>query len=249
MKTISLKKSAFISVDNTKTFEDKSLNELYVPEWEQAAIASKKVAEACKRYGILTINVLEEHPLWHISLAANYKDKKAFDSIAYDEVKTWTEENNGIGKRAEFTLSELKRFLSEVWSQMLRPDHSIENTSWIELAEPLQESDFDIKIVKGTNPAKEAYSGFDETNLDHILKKRNIKKVFIGGVATDYCIGKTALDAKDLHYDVYIVSDAVRGVSQASTKEMVDLLTTEGVKFIHTKEFNKHIQQSFHHEK
>ena len=54
---------AMISVDNTQTFENKNLNELYVNEGEQAAYATKKIMEACKYYGITTINVLEEHPI------------------------------------------------------------------------------------------------------------------------------------------------------------------------------------------
>lgn len=45
--------------------------------------------------------------------------------ITYEEVQERTEENNGIGERAQFTLAELKKFLSEVSSQMLRPDHGI----------------------------------------------------------------------------------------------------------------------------
>jgi hypothetical protein len=84
--------------------------------------------EVCAYYGITLINVIEEHPLGHISLAANYKDKQVFELITYEEVKNWTEENNGIGERAQFTLSELKRFLCEVGSQRLWPDHGIVDT-------------------------------------------------------------------------------------------------------------------------
>ena len=105
---------ALISVDNTQTFEKKDLQELYVTEGEQAAQATKKSMEACKKYGITMINVLEEHPIGHISLAANYKNKQAFEMISYQEVQERTQENNGIGQRAQFTLAELKRFLSEV---------------------------------------------------------------------------------------------------------------------------------------
>jgi hypothetical protein len=50
--------------------------------------------EACAYYGITLINVIEEHPLGHISLAANYKDKKPFDSINYFEVADRTDEEN-----------------------------------------------------------------------------------------------------------------------------------------------------------
>jgi len=96
MKTIAIKNAAFVSVDNTKTFEDKRLNELYVPEGEVAARVTKTIAHLCKKYGMLTINVLEEHPLGHVSLAANYTNKNPFDDITYDEVKDRTEEDNGI---------------------------------------------------------------------------------------------------------------------------------------------------------
>ena len=148
MKTITITNDAFVSVDNTRTFEDKSLNELYVQDGEQAALTSKTVTDLCRQYGILTINVLEKHPLGHLSLAANYTDKKAFETITYEEVQAWTEEKNGIGERAEFTLSELKKFLSQVKEQMLRPDHSLQNTEGVELTQPLQTSDFDLTIVK-----------------------------------------------------------------------------------------------------
>ncbi len=249
MKTISLNNSAFISVDNTKTFEDQNLNELYVKEWEDVAVLSKKILDLCKTYGMFTINVLEKHPLGHISLAANYKDKNVFDLITYEEVKEWTEENNGIGERAEFSLSELKKFLSEVGSQRLWPDHSIQNTEWVELMEPLKEAEFDLTIVKGTNPGREAYSGFDETELEQKLQTKEIKKLFISGLATDYCVGKTAEHASDKWFEVYLLSDAIRGVAESSTKEMFDILTAKWVKSITSEEFQDSISQNFDPEK
>ena len=162
--------TAFISVDNTQTFENKNLNELYVAEGEQAALATQEIIQLCKPYGITLINVLEEHPIGHVSLAGNYNNKNPFDLLTYEEVAQWTEENNGIGERAEFTLKELQSFLKEVGAQMLRPDHSIEHTQGVQLTAPLQESDFNIKVIKGQNPSREAYGAFDETDLDEILK-------------------------------------------------------------------------------
>lgn len=244
MTTISPKNSAFISVDNTRTFEDKSLNELYVPEGEQAALNTKTAADICKSYGILTINILEEHPIGHISLAANYTNKHPGELITYDEVQSWTKENNGIEKRATFNVSELKKFLSEVGEQRLWPDHSIQNTSWVELTPPLQAADFDLKIIKWTNPAKEAYSGFDETQLDNELKTRKIKKLFITWVATDYCSWKTAKDAAELNYDVYMITDAIRWVTQEKTQEMISILEAKAVKFITIHELEELLQKN-----
>lgn len=236
MNRSNIKSIACISVDNTKTFEDKNLNELYVNEWEKAAQATKELIEACRYYKITTINVLEEHPVGHISLAANYKNKNVFDLITYDEVQAWTEEDNGIGERAEFNLSELKKFLSEVGSQRLRPDHAIEKTEGVELTQPLEEEDFDLKIIKGTNPAREAYSWFDETTLDEELKKREKKILLMSWVATDYCLGKTALDAHKKWYDVYVVSETIRGVAKETTDAILQTMQDEKIQFITTKD-------------
>ncbi len=245
-----LQEIAMISVDNIQTFENKDLNELYVNEWEQAAYATKKIMEACKYYGITMINVLEEHPIWHISLAANYKNKKPFEMINYSQVADWTDEENGLSERAEFTVNELKSFLKELslngkWSQMLWPDHSIESTKWIELSEPLKESDFDLKIVKGTNPAKEAYSGFDETILDEELKKRWKKILLIWWVATDYCVWQTALDGQEKWYQVYLVNEAIRWVTQDTTDAMIKILEDKEVRFISSMELFEILEKKF----
>ena len=225
LSTVNVKDIAFLSVDNTQTFENKNLNELYVNEGEQAALATKEAIQLCKSYKIPLINVLEEHPIGHVSLAANYKDKEPFYLLTYEEVAERTEENNGIGERAQFTLKELQSFLQEVGAQMLRPDHSIEGTQGVQLTEPLQESDFQIKVIKGRNPAREAYGAFDETNLNEILKILDTKSVILSGVATDYCVGKTALDANKLGYATYLVEEAIRGVAPETTQAKIQEMT------------------------
>lgn len=240
---------ALLSVDNTQTFENENLHELYVGEWEQAAHATKKIMEACKYYGITTINVLEEHPIWHVSLAANYKNKKPFEMINYFEVADWTDENNGLSERAQFTANELKAFLKELslkWkSQMLWPDHGVVNTQWVKLSEPLNESDFDLKVVKGTNPAREAYSGFDETTLDEELNKKWKKILLIWWVATDYCVWQTALDWQEKWYQVYLVNEAIRWVAQETTDAMVQILQDNEVRFISSMELFNILEKKF----
>jgi nicotinamidase-related amidase len=236
---------ALLSVDNTKTFEDKTLNELYVAEGEQAALATKKAIELCKPYGITLLNVLEEHPIGHLSLASNYHDKKPYDLLTYEEVANWTAEKNAIGERAGFTLAELQSFLAEVKVQMLRPDHSLEGTEGVQLTEPLQESDFDLKIIKGQHPAREAYSGFDETLLDEELKKRGKKHLLITGVATDYCVGQTALDAVNLGYQAYLISEAIRGVSLETTQKKLTELMERGVQIITLNQLSSLLSQHF----
>ncbi len=240
---------AMISVDNTQTFENKDLNELYVWEWELAAHATKKIMEACKYYGITMINVLEEHPLWHVSLAANYKNKKPFEMINYFEVADRTDENNWLSERAAFTVNELKTFLTELsleWkSQMLRPDHWVEGSQGVKLSEPLKESDFDLKIVKWTNPAREAYSGFDWTNLDDELNKKWKKILLLSWVATDYCVWQTALDWRKNWYEVYLINEAIRWVAKESTDAMINILQDNEVKFISSMELFNILEKKF----
>ncbi len=67
-------------------------------------------------------------------------------------------------------------------------------------------------IRKGTNPKEDAYSGFQGTTLENQLRRVNVKRVFLGGLATDYCVLNTALDARSLNFDTYVLTDAIAAV-------------------------------------
>jgi nicotinamidase/pyrazinamidase len=91
------------------------------------------------------------------------------------------------------------------------PPHCVADTLGAQLHPYLRLPDA-VAIKKGTEPDKEAYSGFQETDLAERLRKANIKRVMIAGLATDYCVKATALDALKAGFDVVVVADAVRGV-------------------------------------
>ena len=215
---------ALLSIDNTQWFENKSLNELYVREWEMASKATKEIVDLCKRFWIQIINVFDNHPYGHVLFAANYKDKMPYDLISFDEVNNRTEQDNWIWERAGFSLQELKAHLSWVWSEVLWPDHCIQWTQWASLMSPLSNSDFDINIPKWETIVSSWYSWFDHTNLDEILKKWNKKVLLLSGVATDYCVWQTAIDAKNLWYEPILLAGAVRGVAPETTVDMVSKL-------------------------
>lgn len=216
---------AVLSIDNTQWFENKNLNELYVNEWEEAAKHSKEVIDMCKEYWIRIINVFDNHPLWHVLFAANYKNKKPYDLISYDEVKDWTKNDNQIWERAEFSLDELKLYLKSEWQEVLWPDHCIQGTQWAQLNPPLLDSDFDYSVPKWEKVVNSWYSAFDHTKLDELLKSIDVKKLVLTWVATDYCVWQTAIDAKNLWYGSIVVSDAVRGVAPDTTSDMVEKLS------------------------
>jgi nicotinamidase/pyrazinamidase len=70
-----------------------------------------------------------------------------------------------------------------------------------------------IVISKGTQTDREAYSGFEGTDLDRQLRARGVSRLFIGGLATDYCVLNTVLDARRCGYDVFLLADAIRAVN------------------------------------
>ncbi|MBM3888623.1 MAG: bifunctional nicotinamidase/pyrazinamidase [Verrucomicrobia bacterium] len=91
----------------------------------------------------------------------------------------------------------------------------------------------DLKLPEGTtilskaeNPAVESYSFFGESGLEQPLANRGIRKLFIGGLATDYCVKWTALDAVRRGFNACLLTDAIRGVdvhpgdSAAAIREM-----------------------------
>ena len=68
-------------------------------------------------------------------------------------------------------------------------------------------------ISKGTHQDKDAYSGFDDTDLAERLRKEGVKRVFVGGLATDYCVLNTVRDALKLKFKVVLLEDAIRAVN------------------------------------
>ncbi len=100
--------------------------------------------------------------------------------------------------------------------QIWWPDHCVQGSSGAELhpkLRPVQD-----KIHKGTNPRVDSYSGFysasrEETDLDKFLKEKEVDTLYVVGLATDYCVKFTVMDALKLGYKVYLVTDGCRGVN------------------------------------
>lgn len=85
-----------------------------------------------------------------------------------------------------------------------------------------------VKLIsKATDPSEEAYSGFEGTKLEEALGKKGVKRVFVGGLATDYCVKSTVLDALHLGFKTILLVDAIRGVnlkpgdSERAIEEMI----------------------------
>ncbi|TCK06369.1 nicotinamidase [Phorcysia thermohydrogeniphila] len=94
----------------------------------------------------------------------------------------------------------------------LWPKHCVQWTEGASFADGLKLPPDTFIINKGDRPELEAYSGFQGTLLHSLLKERGVKRLFIGGLATDYCVKNTVLGALNLGYTVFFLEDASRGV-------------------------------------
>jgi len=103
--------------------------------------------------------------------------------------------------------------------QVLWPDHCIQNTWGAELAETLDISSVQKVFRKGTEAAVDSYSGFfdngkrKDTGLSTYLQSKDVEQLFIVGLATDYCVKFTALDAVNLGFVTTVIVDAVKAVN------------------------------------
>jgi nicotinamidase/pyrazinamidase len=103
-------------------------------------------------------------------------------------------------------------------SQVLWPVHCVQGSRGAELHPGLARSGIHEVIQKGTDPTVDSYSGFFDngkrkaTGLAAWLEQRWIKRLYILGLATDYCVRATALDARALGFDVWLVEDGCRAV-------------------------------------
>jgi nicotinamidase/pyrazinamidase len=95
----------------------------------------------------------------------------------------------------------------------LWPPHCVKGTPGAEFHPRLRVPRGAVVISKGTEARSEAYSGFQGTDLKRRLEETGVREVFLGGLATDYCVKETSLDALDAGLKVKVLEDCVRGVN------------------------------------
>jgi nicotinamidase/pyrazinamidase len=143
------------------------------------------------------------HPANHASFFINHGGKKAFDVIKLD------------GK-----------------DQVLWPPHCVQKTPGSEIL--LDRKLFRAVVKKGMSSRYDSYSGFQDdggkkTEMDKLLKKDKIKKVVVYGIATDYCVRATALDATAAGYQVILIKNLSRGVAPDTSQKAIDEMKAKGV--------------------
>jgi nicotinamidase/pyrazinamidase len=141
----------------------------------------------------LVIFTKDWHPARHNGFASVYVDKKPFDTI---------ERGGGFG--------------SCVRQDTLWPDHCIQNTPGADLHKDIKfencKGEFYI-FKKGEDVGNDGYSAFESRDLAPFLDGKGFSRLFVCGLALDYCVKETALDAARLGFDVAVIEDACKSIS------------------------------------
>jgi nicotinamidase/pyrazinamidase len=123
--------------------------------------------------------------------------------------------------------------------QVLWPDHCVQGTDGALLSKDLSIPQAELVIRKGFHKDVDSYSAFTEadgkttTGLEAYLKARQMKRLFVAGLATDFCVAWTALDARKAGFETYVVEDACRGIdTQGSLAKAWADMAKAGVKRI-----------------
>ncbi len=119
------------------------------------------------------------------------------------------------------------------------PPHCVQDTEGAKFHPDLKlPLDNKFIISKGTSRDFDAYSGFQGTILSDLLKERGIKRVFVGGVATDYCVKNTVLGALNLGYQVFVLEDAIKGVdvNPGDSGKALETMLSKGASLIRFEE-------------
>ena len=123
----------------------------------------------------------------------------------------------------------------------LWPDHCVQGTPGAELHPGLQGEKFDRIVSKGTDPREESYSGFDAPEVAELLESRGVRRLWVGGLAAEYCVKATALGGRERGFDVFVIEDAIRGIDvnpgdcEKARREMEEA----GVRFVRSARVNK----------
>jgi nicotinamidase/pyrazinamidase len=93
------------------------------------------------------------------------------------------------------------------------PAHCVQGTWGARFAPGLSLPESSLIISKGADAGRDAYSGFQETDLHERLQRLGVRRLFVGGLATDYCVRSTVKDALAAGYQVVVLTDAIRAVN------------------------------------
>jgi nicotinamidase-related amidase len=166
---------------------------------------------------VIKIATKDWHPPDHISFASNHAGKNP-----YTDFTTIVNPSNG----------------SETYETRLWPDHCVQNTKGAELVHELDLEKVDKVVEKGQRKEVEMYSAFydplekprvSDSGLAGVLKKKGVTDVFVVGLAFDYCVKCTAVDAAREGFKTVVLAEATSAVDASKWDEVTAQLKAKGV--------------------
>jgi len=164
----------------------------FLPGGSLAVAGGDAIIAPINRLGAAFANVVltqDWHPADHVSFAANHPGRAPFETIELP-----------------------------YGAQVLWPDHCVIGSRGADFAPGLALEHAQLVIRKGFHRDVDSYSGFREadrktpTGLAGYLRERGLDRLFVCGLATDFCVGWTALDARAAGFETYVIEDATRGI-------------------------------------
>lgn len=208
-----LRAAASIKIDDTSALLVIDVQNCFLPGGSLAVKDGDQVVPVINRLAKGFANVVmtqDWHTAGHISFASSHPGKKPFETI-----------DLAYGK------------------QVLWPDHCVQGTEGAALSKELSIPQAELIIRKGHRKDVDSYSAFTEadgrttTGLAVWLQAHKLQRLFIAGLATDFCVAWTALDARKAGFEAYVIEDACRGIdTQGSLAQAWADMAKAGVKRI-----------------
>jgi len=238
IQSIFCDKSALLIIDVQKCFLPNGT--LPVPEGEAVIPVINSIRD---QFDVVVLTQ-DWHCEDHVSFASQHSGVEDFQSITlnYDENGTLCH-NPEDAQDGEYICAE--EDIAHQIDQTMWPDHCVIQSEDAELAEQVGlqiDHDSDIVIQKGFNCEVDSYSafydngGFSMTELHDKLENMGVDTLYITGLALDFCVFYSAMDATSLNYTTYVVEDATRGITPEGIAEAKSQMKENGIRFINSSE-------------
>lgn len=166
----------------------------------------------------LVVATQDWHPHNHKSFASNHVGKKPFEKILLHGLE-----------------------------QVLWPNHCVQGSPGAEFCNPLNMDKVEGIFRKGMDPEVDSYSGFYDngykksTGLAGYLRERKVQKIYVCGLAGDYCVFYTAKDALKENFETYIIEDATRAIDPKAFDKRKDEILSSGGQVIKSEMLHRHL--------
>ena len=177
-----------------------------------------QLANSIQQSFTMVVATQDWHPKDHKSFASSHAGKKPFEKIMLHDLE-----------------------------QTLWPDHCVQGSRGAEFHPDLQMNRVEAVIRKGMDKEIDSYSGFFDnghkrsTGLAGYLREKRVERIFLCGLASDYCVAFTARDGLRENFKVYIIEDATRAIDAGGYEKAKSELLGAGGQFILSKELHRYL--------